>query len=407
MGEALRAWCEQVAHRDRADVDTATERAVRRLLRLTRDRIGTEITWLERISGDRIAVEFLDGDGGRFDLHEGTAESLKDSYSARVIDGRLPAIIPDTRADAATRGLVGTTRYRVGAYVGVPVFLRNGLVYGMLCCASDHPNRGLHPRDAATMAILAEMVADLVEPFFQRQARANAFRSEALAAVRAGAPSAVLQPIVELATGRTVVAEALARFPAGRYSTEQWFDAAHAAGAGTELETDAMTAALALLPRLPRDVRLAVNASSDMVASGAALSVLADGPPHRLIVEVTERHQSDDISRLVAAAAELRAHGVAIAIDDAGSGYSSLHQILQLTPDIVKLDRNLVTGVDTDPMKHALCRAFVAFTEEAGIMLVAEGVETAAEYAALKSLGVGHVQGYYVAPPRPVSVRGA
>jgi EAL domain-containing protein (putative c-di-GMP-specific phosphodiesterase class I) len=86
-------------------------------------------------------------------------------------------------------------------------------------------------------------------------------------------------------------------------------------------------------------------------------------------------------------------------VDDAGAGYSSFHHIVQLRPDIIKLDRELVRDVDTDAARRALASAVLLFALELPASVTAEGVETEAQLEALDLLGVDAVQGFHVARP--------
>jgi EAL domain-containing protein (putative c-di-GMP-specific phosphodiesterase class I) len=95
----------------------------------------------------------------------------------------------------------------------------------------------------------------------------------------------------------------------------------------------------------------------------------------------------------------LRQKGTRISIDDTGSGYSSLAHILKLAPDLIKLDRDLVSGIDVDPVRRALAAALVSFAAETGAQIVAEGVETEDELVVLRQLGVRYAQGYYLGRP--------
>ncbi len=88
-------------------------------------------------------------------------------------------------------------------------------------------------------------------------------------------------------------------------------------------------------------------------------------------------------------------------MDDAGAGFSSLRHILELAPDIIKLDINIVRNIDTEPSHRALASALVGFASETGSDLVAEGVETADEARTLSTLGVPLIQGYFAARPGP------
>jgi EAL domain-containing protein (putative c-di-GMP-specific phosphodiesterase class I) len=101
----------------------------------------------------------------------------------------------------------------------------------------------------------------------------------------------------------------------------------------------------------------------------------------------------------VAAREELRSHGIRVAVDDAGAGYASLQHILALSPDLIKADRSLISGVDVDPIRASMVAAVLMFAVQSGAALVVEGVETAAELQVLRELGVDHAQGYLVARP--------
>jgi EAL domain-containing protein (putative c-di-GMP-specific phosphodiesterase class I) len=162
---------------------------------------------------------------------------------------------------------------------------------------------------------------------------------------------------------------------------------------------DAISSALQLLPTIVKPQRLSINASPALMTSGRLEDILADQPLHRLIIEITEHNLAESIDALTKQVADLQRRRAWVAIDDAGTGYSSLSQILKLAPDIIKLDRTLVSDVDTDPMKRALANAIVTFTSQAKVGLIAEGVETEAELRTLEEIGVPYAQGYLLARP--------
>ena len=164
---------------------------------------------------------------------------------------------------------------------------------------------------------------------------------------------------------------------------------------------DAVEHAHRLLRRLPGPLTLAMNASPDVACSKALLEVVTSNDPTRVVVEITEHRRASEPTLSTAAVRRLRGEGVRVAIDDAGTGYSDLRQILELQPDIVKLDRALIDGVDTDPVKAALLQALVVFGRDTGTELVAEGVSTEAIRDALRDLGVEYGQGYALGRPEP------
>jgi EAL domain-containing protein (putative c-di-GMP-specific phosphodiesterase class I) len=131
----------------------------------------------------------------------------------------------------------------------------------------------------------------------------------------------------------------------------------------------------------------------------AAAIVDSAVPPRRIVLEVTERQEVGDYAPLAAALAPLRRAGLRIAVDDAGAGFASMRHILQLKPDLIKLDREIIAGIDGDPAQRALGAAMVGFACEIGAVLVAEGIETEAELAAVTKLGMTAAQGYLLGRP--------
>ena len=131
----------------------------------------------------------------------------------------------------------------------------------------------------------------------------------------------------------------------------------------------------------------------------AAHDLLLPHTGRGLVVEVTEHTQVVDYQPLREGLQPLREAGIRLGIDDAGAGFASLQHILQLQPDVIKLDISLVRGVDTDPARTALTKSLVGFAADIGAALIAEGIETAAEHTRLRELGVGYGQGFYLARP--------
>ena len=106
---------------------------------------------------------------------------------------------------------------------------------------------------------------------------------------------------------------------------------------------------------------------------------------------------------LLGVLAPLRADGLRIAVDDTGAGFASLRHVLRLGADIIKLDRSLISGLEHDPVRHALVGALTRFAAETGSRVVAEGVETEGELMAVQGLGVQCVQGYLLGRPAPLT----
>jgi EAL domain-containing protein (putative c-di-GMP-specific phosphodiesterase class I) len=215
------------------------------------------------------------------------------------------------------------------------------------------------------------------------------------------------QPIVDLRSGRQVGAEALSRFTGSpTRAPDKWFADAASVGLGVELEIVALQMALEQMHLLPSTFYLSLNASVETIMSEQFQTLFADVASERIILELTEHTQVDDYPKFEQSIIGIRTGGVRLAVDDAGSGYSSLQHILQLKPDIIKLDIGLTRGIDKDPARRALGRALLSFGLDAyGASFVAEGIETQGEFDTLRSLGCPAGQGYYLGRPRRLGMQ--
>jgi EAL domain-containing protein (putative c-di-GMP-specific phosphodiesterase class I) len=121
-----------------------------------------------------------------------------------------------------------------------------------------------------------------------------------------------------------------------------------------------------------------------------------------VVLEVTERLPLDGIRDLSERVRALRGLGYRIAVDDLGAGYAGLTSFAALEPDFVKLDRELISGLDREPIKRKLVSSMASLCRQLGIGVVAEGVETAAELDAVVGLGCDLVQGFFLRRPGPL-----
>ncbi len=122
--------------------------------------------------------------------------------------------------------------------------------------------------------------------------------------------------------------------------------------------------------------------------------------PERIVLEITERTAITDYPKFQSYLDEFREHGFRFAVDDAGSGYAGLGSIANLAPDFIKLDISLISAIDTNFMKQNLVETMVAFANDHGIKVVAEGVERQEEYETVQRLGVHLTQGFLFHQPR-------
>jgi len=222
------------------------------------------------------------------------------------------------------------------------------------------------------------------------------------------------QPVVHLRTGALAGYEALTDFKKGptfsndpTFSTEDIFREAHQVGLGVELELH--TARLAVagfrseLGRSP-GIYLAVNASPGLLYRPALLEVLAGLPPDRVVVEITEQRQFDSYDQLRETVCLVHERGMRVAVDDMGSGFAGLQRLVDVHPEIVKLDRALTSEIDTDPPRRALVTAMRQFADDMGITVVAEGIEREEQLVVLRDIGIDCGQGYLLGRPAPLAV---
>jgi EAL domain-containing protein (putative c-di-GMP-specific phosphodiesterase class I) len=117
------------------------------------------------------------------------------------------------------------------------------------------------------------------------------------------------------------------------------------------------------------------------------------------VLEITEHSAVADYAKISRSLEALRRRGLRIAVDDAGAGYASLRHILNLRPDLIKLDISLTRRIDRDDARRALASALIGFARVTSSEIIAEGVETASELKALKALGAGKAQGFHLGKP--------
>jgi EAL domain-containing protein (putative c-di-GMP-specific phosphodiesterase class I) len=212
--------------------------------------------------------------------------------------------------------------------------------------------------------------------------------------------SIALQPIISLSTGSVVAVEALSRFDMWpQRAPDYWFAEADSVGLGSALELFAIERALSLLPDIPEPICIGINAGPATVGSPELIALLSSSTPSRIIVELTEHVGIEDYPGLRMASKTVRRIGSRVALDDTGTGFASLSLLLEVAPELIKLDRTMTRDIDSDPVRRALARALVAFGNEVGAEVIAEGIETAAELAVLTDLGIAYGQGFILARP--------
>lgn len=375
-------------------LQTIGEGQVDQIVRLVLRHLEMDVAYVARFTGGKQIFRAFAGDAASFGMEMGEGPRLEATYCAKMVAGDIPNVITDTASVRQVRDLPATVAGPIRSYIGVPLHLPDGELYGTFCALSHAAQPDLRDRDAKFMAMLGEILSEQLATETRLQVRHQVFR----AVLDTQDISIALQPVVDIMTGRVSSMEALARFPAGAGSPDVAFATAEQVGLRYELEMLAVDRAFALLPLLGADQDLAVNLSPD-VAMEFALAPPPGIPLDRLVLEITEHAAVDSYTTIRERLLPLRERGAKLAIDDAGAGFSSLRHIVELRPDIIKIDRSLVQGIDADVARRSVLTTFVLLALDLGSTVIAEGVETKAELATVAALGVDAVQGYLLARP--------
>ena len=222
---------------------------------------------------------------------------------------------------------------------------------------------------------------------------------------------AVYQPILDVRQGRHFACEALIRGPenSALHTPAALFAAAASAQCTHELEWLAVETAILQFAEQHCALRLFVNMSIGCLhASRKRLVAVRQDllrlgvPPSRIVIELTENESVTDFSDLQETLQEFRRIGIQIAMDDMGEGFSNLRMWSEVRPEYVKIDRHFVAGIDTDPLKLHFVRAMHEIADACGSALIAEGVETEAQLAVLRDLGIPYLQGFGIARPHRI-----
>ncbi|GAB3320897.1 hypothetical protein GCM10027451_41930 [Geodermatophilus aquaeductus] len=378
---------------------TDAEQQIAELLRTARRSLHMSVAFLSRMDGTTQTLEVVDT---RVPLlvQEKNKQVQETSFCQAILDGRLPAVIDDVKRYPVAMALPSARIPRIRSYVSTPVTLSDGTLYGTFCAFGFTSDKELTGRDEALMKVLASAASVIIEPELREQQRRDDIDGRLDPLVASGGPSVLLQPIVDLATGVRVGAEALSRFP------REWgkgpdvvFEEAHSIGRGHEVELLALRGAAAHLDRVGGYV--AMNVSPQTLLTPAFSALLTELPLDRILLELSEHDPVEDYDALTTTLMPFRAAGMRLAIDDVGAGFSSLRHIVVTDPDVIKMDRSIVSGLHVDPVLSKLVEALVVFGHGCGVKVVAEGIETADEAARLRDLGVDLGQGWYFGRPGP------
>ncbi|MDE3064642.1 MAG: EAL domain-containing protein [Acidobacteriota bacterium] len=335
------------------------------------------------------------------------AEGLRDAQEAERVAERLL----DVLAEPFT---VNDLRLEQTASVGVVVIDSAGLQGSDIVPCADvalheakSEGKGRHVLYSPQMHVKAVNRFTLVQELRQ--------------AIAGGQITMNYQPIVELATATVVGFEALMRWhhpERGPVSPNEFIPLAEENGLIGDLGSFALTQAVAAAShwRADQEGRLpyvTVNFSAHQFRDPDVVAMVEDAlargglAPERLIVEITESVTLSDAAETLAVLARLADVGVGVALDDFGTGYSSLSYLVRLRPRIIKIDRYFVSPTHDSRHNDTLLETIVSLGERLGVTMVAEGIETSAQFERLLDLNCEFGQGYLFSPAVPAEQAGA
>lgn len=380
----------------------SSEMTLQGLLEIVRKHLNMDVAFVSHfLDGERVFLN-VDTRSDASSIKPGDADLMEDSYCARIADGRLPEFIPDTSLIEQTREMPVTGDLCIASYMGVPITLSTGEVFGTFCCFSHDVDTEIQEKDLSLLKTFADVASSIIEPKLQRRRDLSVVRERINRVISDDALTIVYQPVYRLHDNRLAGWEALSRFAGEpKRPPNEWFDDAAKVGLGKELEFAALRKAASAMSEFRSYLGLSINLSPSSILSPEFAEHMEGLRLNRLAIEVTEHEAVENYSELIEALAPFRKKGLWLAVDDAGAGHSSFRHVLDLKPDVIKLDMSITRNVDSDPGRFALAKAFTAFARSIGSEVLAEGIETEQELNALREVGISKVQGYLVGRPVP------
>ena len=379
----------------------SAQQRVQELLEALRIGLDLELAFIGEFTQGKRVFRFVAGELSAIDIEPGLGDPLEESYCHWIVEGQLPGVIQDALQEPVARALAATEQAGIRAHVGIPLRLSDGRLFGSLCAAGTSVRPDLNEHTLDYVRNIARVIARELEELLETEVERDRRRGQVGRLLQAGSCATYLQPIVDLETGEIVSVEALSRFDTDPYRPpNEWFAEAWSVGLGIELELAAARNAARYISRLTSKVSLAVNVSPATILTPEFVDEFSIHGS-RLTVEVTEHAAVEDYQKLLQGIEPLTDVGIKLAVDDVGAGYASLSHILELAPDVVKLDITLTKDVERDVARHALVAALVTFADRVDARLVAEGIETEAARDVLRELGVRFGQGNLFARPEP------
>lgn len=388
-----------------------TDQKVKELLSVLSSHMKMDMAGLSIWQDSSLVTQVVAGDGASFGISPGVTFGIDKSFFRDLQTGLVTAITGEARRDprAAPRDVIRSSN--IESYAMTSLADAEGKPYGILYCLSHRTMPGLAQREGRFLSLMASFLKDYLLDLRKLWELRSGISRCISDLIDSGGPRIVYQPVVRLTTGETVAVEALSRFPPSCFGhaldTEGWFAEARTVNLHVDLETLIAQQAIKAFSSLPPTVKIAINASPDTVSERLPQLVCDLPERDRLIIELTEHERWTETPAALRGVERLRSRGIRIAVDDAGTGYSGLEQLIQLRPHLIKIDHALTGGIDRDPVRCALAMGIARLADAINASVIAEGIETPQERDTIAMIGITFGQGYLLGKPDSLAVRSA
>ncbi|MGH1367478.1 MAG: sensor domain-containing phosphodiesterase [Maritimibacter sp.] len=367
-----------------------------------RSTLDMDVVFISRFRGGKREIDHvsMSPSVAEFRIEPGMTSPLEQSLCWRIAKGKLPTVMHNTRRTDGAKDIAAVHVLGVGGHLGVPIQDANRETVGMLCCFSQQERPELTEKHAQFMGHFSALVSIDLNILDESRRHFDKRTAELRAVIETGQFSPVFQPVFDLQNASIHYLEGLTRMsPNLGANVTTVLDLARAHDMGFEMELAFAERIMQAAAQEAGEMRVGVNLSEKALMSDEFLRFLARHDHRGTVLELTEHEPVLNESRLLERVAQARRHGAKLALDDTGGGFSSLHNILALRPDILKIDKSIAEDIETDRLVSHLIRHLHGYCSEVGAELVVEGVERPGQLATLHKIGVRFAQGYLLGRP--------
>ncbi|GAA0397461.1 hypothetical protein GCM10009133_03120 [Cocleimonas flava] len=386
----------------RKDRESVSE-DLQQILSAIRTHLDMDIAFIAEFSQGKRVFKYIDSKKESCVIKAGDSDPVNETYCHKIVNGEIPEHITDTLKNPITEKLDVTTALSIRHYMGVPIRIADGSIYGTFCCFNHKTDETIGERELSMLRIFADLAGKQIDSNIKSNLEKKEMTDRVISILDPSKLNMVYQPIYDIQQDKITGYESTLRVMTNPYRTpDVWINEAKQVGVSANLEIMAIKKATTELEQLPKDTYVSINTSPEHIINGAIATALKEISPKKVVLEITEHAPITDYVEFREALKPLRDRGILLAIDDAGAGYASFQHILEIAPDVIKLDTSIIHDVNVDPARHALATAIISFAKETNAEIIAEGVETQEEYNALRLLGVNKIQGFYIGRPMPI-----